>query len=78
MSTKKNIFVLGLTDVQRRELETIRHAEECVFHGVLDYDTLVNTTDLDFEQLMHDARAELDAFDGSIDAIIAHWDSPSA
>ena len=27
--------------------------------------------DLDFEQLMHDARAELDAFDGSIDAIIA-------
>ena len=76
MSTKKNIFVLGLTDVQRRELKTVRHAEEYAFHGVLDYDTLVNTTDLDFDQLMHDARAELDAFDGSIDAIIAHWDFP--
>ena len=76
MSTKKNIFVLGLTDVQRRELETVRHAEEYAFHGVLDYETLVNTTDLDFDQLMHDARAELDAFDGSIDAIIAHWDFP--
>ena len=76
MSTKKNIFVLGLTDVQRRELETVRQAEQYAFHGVLDYDTLVNTTDLDFAQLMRDARAELDAFDGSIDAIIAHWDFP--
>jgi len=75
MSTK-NIFVLGLTDVQRRELETVRHAEEYAFHGVLDYESLVNTTDLDFEQLLHDARAELDAFDGSVDAIIAHWDFP--
>lgn len=75
MSTK-NIFVLGLTDVQRRELETVRNAEDLAFHGVLDYETLVNTTDLDFDQLLHDARAELDAFDGSIDAIIAHWDFP--
>ncbi|WP_010549396.1 ATP-grasp domain-containing protein [Brachybacterium paraconglomeratum] len=72
----KNIFVLGLTDVQRRELETVRNAEDLAFHGVLDYETLVNTTDLDFDQLLHDARAELDAFDGSIDAIIAHWDFP--
>src|SRR5699024_723944 len=75
MSTK-NIFVLGLTDVQRRELETVRRAEDYAFHGILDYETLVNTTDLDFEQLMADARAQLDAFDGSIDAIIAHWDFP--
>lgn len=75
-TTKKNIFVLGLTDVQRRELETVRSAETCAFHGVLDYETLVNTSDLDFEQLLHDARAELDAFDGSVDAIIAHWDFP--
>lgn len=72
----KSIFVLGLTDVQRQELETVRHAEDYTFHGVLDYETLVNTTDLNFEQLMRDARAELDAFDGSIDAIIAHWDFP--
>lgn len=72
----KNIFVLGLTDVQRRELETVRRAEDYAFHGILDYETLVNTTDLDLEQLMADARAQLDAFDGSIDAIIAHWDFP--
>jgi len=74
--TMKNIFVLGLTDVQRQELETVRHAEEYRFHGVLDYEQLVNTTDFDFEQLLRDARKELDSCDGTVDAIIAHWDFP--
>lgn len=72
----KNIFVLGLTDFQREELETVRGAENYRFHGVLDYETLINTTEFDFETLLRDARLELDAFDGSIDAIIAHWDFP--
>ena len=60
----KNIFVLGLTDVQRQELETVRHAEDYTFHGVLDYETLVNTTDLNFEQLMRDA---IDAYKQAAD-----------
>lgn len=71
-----NIFVLALTDEQRRELETIRGAEGFAFHGLLDCETLVNTHTVDFAGLLEAAREELEAFDGSVDAIIAHWDFP--
>ncbi|MPV35887.1 ATP-binding protein [Georgenia subflava] len=74
----KHVFVLGLTDLQREELETVRGAENYSFHGLLDYDTLVADTDFDLEDLLDRARAELDAFDGSVDAIVCHWDFPSS
>lgn len=73
-----NIFVLAMTDEQRRELETVRGAEDLTFHNLLDYDRAVGVGEIDFEGLLAEARAELDAFDGSVDAIIAHWDFPSS
>ena len=73
-----NIFVLAMTDEQRRELETVRGAEDLTFHNLLDYDRAVGVGEIDFESLLAEARAELDAFDGSVDAIIAHWDFPSS
>lgn len=74
----KNVFVLGITDFHRRELETIRNAGRYSFHDLVGYDALVNTEDLVFNDLLDQARRELDAFDGSVDAIIAHWDFPSS
>ena len=73
---EKNIHVLGMTEVQRHELETVTGAERFAFHNVLDYERLVETAEIDFEELLADARKELDAFDGTVDAIIAHWDFP--
>lgn len=73
---EKNIHVLGMTEVQRHELETVTGAEGFAFHNVLDYERLVETAEIDFEELLADARQELDAFDGTVDAIIAHWDFP--
>ncbi|GAA4506691.1 ATP-grasp domain-containing protein [Brevibacterium yomogidense] len=73
-----NIFVLAMTDEQRRELETVRGAEDLTFHNLLAYDRAVGVGEIDFEGLLAEARAELDAFDGSVDAIIAHWDFPSS
>jgi hypothetical protein len=71
-----NIFVLALTDEQRRELETVRGAEGFAFHGLLDRERLVDVHAIDFSSLLDAARAELDAFPGTVDAIIAHWDFP--
>lgn len=75
---RKNIFVLGLTDVQRHELETVQGAEGFAFHDLLDYERLVATAEIDFNELLEAARAELAAFDGSVDAVIAHWDFPAS
>ena len=71
-----NIFVLAMTDEQRRELETVRDAEDLTFHDLLDYESLVAAREIDFEGLLAAARAELDAFDGEVHGVIAHWDFP--
>ncbi|MCQ4118436.1 ATP-grasp domain-containing protein [Rhodococcus tibetensis] len=74
----KNIFILGLTDLQREELSTVRNAESFRFHGVLDYQTLVAADEYVFDDLLTTCRTELDAFPGTVDAIIAHWDFPTS
>ena len=72
-----NVFVPGLDDLLLRELETVR-SDDLRFHGLLDMDTLITAPAFDFEDLLARARAELEAFPGSIDAIIAHWDFPTS
>lgn len=47
-------------------------------YGLLDYDTLITADEFDFDELLDRARAELRAFDGRVDAIIAHWDFPTS
>jgi hypothetical protein len=74
----QNIFVLGLTDLQRVELESVRGAEDYTFHSLLDYESLVRETDYDLERLLARARQQLAEFGGSVDAIVAHWDFPSS
>ncbi|MFC7407138.1 ATP-grasp domain-containing protein [Georgenia alba] len=75
---RRNVFVLGLTDLQRHDLENMRGAERFTFHSLLDYDSLVRDTDYDFDALLDQARTQLEEFDGSVDAIICHWDFPSS
>jgi hypothetical protein len=74
----QNVFILGLTDLQQEELETVPGAENYRFHDLLGYETLVERTDVPFETLLKQARDELHRFDGSIDAIVAHWDFPTS
>lgn len=74
----RNIFVLGLTELQRRELDSVRGAHAYTFHELLDYESLVHETDYDLEKLLARARQQLADFDGHVDAIVAHWDFPSS
>lgn len=75
---QKNVFVLGLTPMQRGELGTVHDAEQLAFHGLLDYDMLVGDATYDFDDLLRQAREQLDAFDGQVDAIVSHWDFPTS
>lgn len=74
----QNVFVLGLTPMQREELLTVHAGGELEFHELLDHESLVGTEAVDFDALLDRARAELDAFDGSVDAILSHWDFPTS
>lgn len=74
----KNAFVPGLTELQRADISTVEIPGGLRLHGLLDYDSLVKAEEFDFDELLDRARTELDAFDGSVDAIIAHWDFPTS
>ncbi|MFO7962736.1 MAG: hypothetical protein R6U50_02335 [Desulfobacterales bacterium] len=72
----KNIFVVGLDDHNLGELKTIHHADRFTFHKLLDVEEVTKSGHYDMEAMFRKAADELDAFDGSIDAIIGFWDFP--
>ena len=78
---KRQIFIPALEEQQRIELETLRHAEEFSFHGLLDVETLIESESFSFDELLNLAREELrqtaDSKE-SVAAIIAHWDFPTS
>jgi hypothetical protein len=76
----KNIFVIGLDEFNRKELASIREAENCEFRGLLDYDEIVvpSTGIIEFERLRKKAEDRLASFKGSIDGIVSFWDFPSS
>lgn len=76
MTGKRNVFVMGLDDKNRRALGTIRHADRCDFHPLLHDHEIVHLGSYDIEALLQRCRSRLDAFDGTVDAIIAQWDFP--
>lgn len=72
----KNIFVIGLDDFNLSELQTVHNAAEYTFHGLVDYDTMVNPPSYPMEAIMAEARDTLNKAQ-SVDAIIGHWDFPT-
>jgi|AntDeeMinimDraft_6_1070357.scaffolds.fasta_scaffold06375_2 hypothetical protein len=74
----RNVFVLGLDDFQLNELRTITDAKNMVFHQLLVPEMVRFAEAYSFHSLLTRAREQLKAFDGSIDAIVAHWDFPAS
>lgn len=73
----RNIFVIGLDAFHRRILQRIRGSEDYRFHGLLDYEQVVNPEHYPIDALIDQGMARLDGFSGRIDAIIGHWDFPT-
>ncbi|GGC55354.1 ATP-grasp domain-containing protein [Hoyosella rhizosphaerae] len=73
-----NVFVPGITEAQLGMLDESAESCDVVFHPLLSFDRLVVAEEINMRQLLHDAREQLSAFDGRIDAIIPHWDFPTS
>lgn len=70
----ENIFVVGLTSFHREQLEEMLD-DHLTFHPLLPLARLQPPRD-SFDDVVAEAEAELDAFEGPIDAIIGYWDFP--
>jgi hypothetical protein len=73
---QREIFVLGLDDFQRQLLEELPQASECRFHGLLEMDRIRQGDRIPIAELIDEAIAELERFDGTADAIVGFWDFP--
>ena len=71
-----NVFVVGLDDVNRAKLESIRDAAHYRFHELLSLYDVQGADRYPVAAWIADMEAELEAFDGSIDGIIGFWDFP--
>jgi hypothetical protein len=76
--TRRNVFVVGLDEFQRGELTTITNARGLAFHQLLAPEVVTRPDEHGFEELLRLAREQLEAFDGTVDAIVAHWDFPTS
>lgn len=72
----KHIFVIGLDDFNLEELQTVHNASEYTFHGLVDFDTIVNPPAYHMDAIMAEARGTLKQAP-AVDAIIGHWDFPT-
>lgn len=71
-----NIFVLGLDQLNLQTLHDVPHLAEYRFHPLLSVEELLYAEEIRLDELLEKARAQLTAFDGSIDAIVGYWDFP--
>jgi hypothetical protein len=74
---QKNVFVIGLDELHRDLFEALPAAAECSFHPLLGGEP-PNPLHIPPRVLLERARAELDAFPGSVDGIAGYWDFPTS
>jgi len=71
----RNIFVIGLDELNLSSMRRLADADQYDFHQLLTRRELQIGT-VSVPELLDKARRQLDSFDGSIDAIVGYWDFP--
>jgi len=72
----KNIFVVGLDDFHRAQLETLPGAERYAFHPLFTYNEIKQQESFPVARLLEQGTHILRAFSGHVDAVIGYWDFP--
>lgn len=73
-----NVFIVGQDQLSHRLLPHLRHAEEYAFHPLLTLEKVVHAEEYPFDRLVEEALAELERFEGPVDAIVGYWDFPTS
>jgi len=72
----RNVFVIGLNDLNAERLKRLRGVEDIEFHGLVEPAKVYDTQEFDIPEMLADSEKVLDNFDGSIDAIVGYMDFP--
>jgi len=72
----RNVFVVGLNAYNAERLTRLRNVEDVRFHPLLTPAQVYETQEFDIPAMLAEAEATLDAFEGSIDAIVGYMDFP--
>ncbi len=72
----RNVFVVGMNKMNAERLKRLRGVEDVTFHPLLTSEAVSDTQEFDIPAMLAEAEATLDAFDGSIDAIVGYIDFP--
>lgn len=72
----KNIFVVGFDDFNYIKLKSIGQAKSYTFFPLLEVGEVKTRGHYSAEELLRKAEATLQAFPGTIDAIVGYWDFP--
>jgi hypothetical protein len=73
--SQADIVVIGMDKANEDVLHDVPHASDYRFHPLLTMDEL-QRGEVDFPALVREAQRRLDAFEGSVDAIVGFWDFP--
>ncbi len=72
----KQVFVFGLDDFNRRQLETLRPEGKYRFHELFKHKEVKAQPEFPVEMLLEEGARRLRDFPGRIDAIVGYWDFP--
>jgi len=72
----RNVFVLGMNALNAERLTRLRGVEDVVFHPLLTPAQVYETQAFDIPAMLAESKATLDAFDGTVDAIVGYMDFP--
>lgn len=77
----QHVFVVGLDDFNKQELEKLNSSDSryrhCRFHELLTYRDLGQTQAVSFDDLLEKARHILKNSDTPVDGIMSFWDFPA-
>ena len=75
--SKKQIFIVGLDEFNRKKLERLPHAEWCEFHAALDFSDIRDVDRYDMAALIEKGTQRIEASRVKPDAIVAYYDFPA-
>ncbi len=78
MGANRHVFIFGLDDFHRQELNTIRDAANLAFHPLLEKEEAIHPERFPVEAMLARSEAILDDFPAPVDAVCTYWDFPTS